>query len=197
VVEPSPIGRAHCQRNGVTAYPNLESLPANHTYAVVSLIHVVEHVGFPVETLKALSGFLSHDGGIYVEVPNLRSLRARIFPFIRKYSPNDCWFRAFPSHLHGFCRRSLDKTIREAGFIPVGWSTYGGGFEVRSRKACVGIHSGESFLPSVAPVVGQSFVVSRLKSWMKRLLFGSLLLGENLCVYCVPHSAVPGNEVRP
>lgn len=190
VVELSSIGRDQCAQIGIPAFSDIKSIPESDQYDVISIIHVLEHVGFPIETLTSLSEALPPNGGIYIEVPNLKSLRARIFPLIAKRCPNDCWFRAFPSHLHGFGKKSLLATLKKAGLQPLAWMTYGGGFEMKytppsipakvvSQSDCKNIYKKENRIS----------VIKRLKAFVKFVLFEHLLLGENLCVYCVKSSS--------
>ena len=185
VVELSPIGREQCQGAGISAYANIADVPAAEQFEIISMIHVLEHVGDPIDTLRHVSEALPPRGGIYIEVPNLRSLRARVFPLIARRCPHDCWFRAFPSHLHGFDRKSLSEALRRAGLRAMGWTTYGGGFEIEHTQSYAPAQASRSAGASATDMrdVRAPFR-ERLKLLVKRVLFDRLLLGENLCVFC-------------
>jgi hypothetical protein len=183
VVELSPIGRKQCAARNIQSFPDIESV-SDHV-DVVSIIHVLEHVPFPVDTLKSIVSDLNVNG-VYIEVPNLKSLRARVFPMIKNRCPNDSYFRAFPTHLHGFTQRSLDIAVKRAGMAVAGWMTYGGGFEIHNSNNSISVPSTPESSSIAVSANEHDSSRSGNKKLMKHVLFRSLLLGENLCAFCVP-----------
>lgn len=81
-------------------------------YDAIFLRHVLEHHPQPLRLLGRLAAALLPGGRLFVEVPNRRSVWARIFG--RYYSGY-----YLPRHLFHFDRASLDGTLRKAGFREV------------------------------------------------------------------------------
>lgn len=78
-------------------------------FDLVTMIHSLEHMPRPVESLKAVHSLLTDRGIVRVEVPNHSSLGRRIHRRNwRAYVP--------PSHLWYFARNSLVDTLRAGGF---------------------------------------------------------------------------------
>jgi len=78
-------------------------------YAAVFLRHVLEHHPAPLLLLTELGRVLQPGGRLFIEVPNRRSVWARVF--------GAHYFGYYvPRHLLHFDRSSLDATLRRAGF---------------------------------------------------------------------------------
>jgi SAM-dependent methyltransferase len=87
--EPAPRGVASCRRAGLDVTDRLEDLPSS-AFGVITVHHVVEHLSNPTEALRQIRRLLTPDGRLYVEVPNARSLRARLaLPFLSQRLPVD------------------------------------------------------------------------------------------------------------
>lgn len=101
-VEPGEAYRAYASDRGLEVHPSLEALQAAglERFDLISLAHVLEHIGDPVAYLRRLRrDFLSPDGRLLVEVPNLYA--------------HDCFEVA---HLVSYSPHTLNETLRQAGF---------------------------------------------------------------------------------
>jgi SAM-dependent methyltransferase len=78
-------------------------------YDAIFLRHVLEHHPHPLRLLSNLINALRPGGRLYIEVPNRRSVWARIFG--RYYAGY-----YLPRHLFHFDRDSLEGALRRAGF---------------------------------------------------------------------------------
>jgi len=97
----------------VAAHVRYESYAAwqgtQERYTAVFLRHVLEHHPDPLRLLAELSNVLQPDGRVFIEVPNRRSVWARVF--------GANYFGYYvPRHLLHFDRASLTATLRRAGF---------------------------------------------------------------------------------
>lgn len=147
---------------------------------VVTMVHVLEHCPSPADTLSDLRKALKPNGLIYIEVPNVNSLRARLGgSFLKPLWTHDPErYLAFPIHLFYFHPSSLKKLLAAQGYKILEIGTMGMGVE-------------ELFTPKPQAVsrddsspVGSSGNGSRFqfaKNVVKRALYGSML-GENLYV---------------
>ena len=83
-------------------------LQKNIKYDIVILRHVLEHSHEPVELVKMLAKYLSPDGVLYIEVPNLDSGCAKIF--------RGKWKLYYvPRHIFHFTPFSLKSVVQRAG----------------------------------------------------------------------------------
>jgi len=81
-------------------------------FASASLIHYLEHTFSPVEDLRRVYNLLEAGGALVVEVPTLESANRRFYrSFWLSYLP--------PQHISLFSRRSLRRSLKEAGFTGV------------------------------------------------------------------------------
>ena len=80
------------------------------SFDALTLWHVLEHLPDPGRALEKAARLVRPNGSIFVSLPNLGSLQARLF---RRY-----WycFDDVPRHLHHFSKRSLDLLLQRAGF---------------------------------------------------------------------------------
>lgn len=76
-------------------------------FDVVSSYHVVEHLRKPVDAMKKMADWLSSDGVIHIEVPDMRANHKPAFD------------RFHFAHVHGFTPASLEAAGRVAGLVPV------------------------------------------------------------------------------
>ncbi len=101
-VELSNSHRAFAESRGLRMLPSLDALETldEPRFDLISLIHVLEHLPDPVQTLAHLrERWLSQDGAFLLEVPNL-------------YAHNSYEI----AHLHAFSRHTLLETLRLAGY---------------------------------------------------------------------------------
>lgn len=102
-IEPGDAYRQYAQSRNLKVFDSLEAADAagEGEFDLISLIHVLEHVPYPVGYLRELRDkYLSQDGKILIEVPNLYA--------------HDCFEIA---HLTSFSRHSLVEVVKMAGFV--------------------------------------------------------------------------------
>ena len=75
---------------------------------VVRMIHVLEHVPSPTQTMKAIARVLRPGGQLIVEVPHITQIGAGIF---RDYN----WSLDLPRHFYHFSAETLSRTVTSAG----------------------------------------------------------------------------------
>jgi 2-polyprenyl-3-methyl-5-hydroxy-6-metoxy-1,4-benzoquinol methylase len=94
--------RQQAQDQGLLVYSSLEAMEAVETnrFDLISLVHVLEHLPDPLETLSRLrSEWLTPNGWLLLEVPNLYA--------------HDCLELA---HLSAFSRHTLRQMVTQAGY---------------------------------------------------------------------------------
>jgi SAM-dependent methyltransferase len=100
-VEPGDAYRRYARGQGLEVHASLDEVEAGgRRFDLVSLIHVLEHLPDPVGYLvKLREQVLAPGGRLLLEVPNL-------------YFHDSFEFE----HLYAFSRRTLNETLRKAGF---------------------------------------------------------------------------------
>jgi len=84
----------------------------SNEFDIITLSHVIEHVGKPISVLKACYRLLKPGGKLWLETPNIHSLgRARFH--------NNWRGLETPRHLVIFNRPSLHAALKETGFTEV------------------------------------------------------------------------------
>jgi ubiquinone/menaquinone biosynthesis C-methylase UbiE len=83
--------------------------PDNH-FDYVSLIHVLEHMHDPMQTLKEVHRVIKPGGLLVVGVPNFESYENKVFG---KYQSI---LKEVPRHLYHFSRNTLTRMLDESGF---------------------------------------------------------------------------------
>ncbi len=82
----------------------LSEMPAQRTYDVVLLIHVLQYLRSPSQTFQQISSLLHPGGMLYIECPNLQA------PFARRT-------RLFHrEHIHSFVPSTLIMLAQQSGF---------------------------------------------------------------------------------
>ena len=68
--------RKATKESGLMVYKNLDDLSSNHSkikFDFISICHVLEHINNPIKFLQNIAiNFLSEDGTLFIEVPNIR-----------------------------------------------------------------------------------------------------------------------------
>ncbi len=116
-VEPGEAYRRHAQNRGITMYAALnELLVSNPTrFDLISLIHVLEHLPDPANTLTTIRRELLQEGGVLLlEVPNFYAHDSYELAHLACYTPHSlqnilrqAGYHVFFFHRHGFPRSSL------------------------------------------------------------------------------------------
>ena len=108
--ETDPVAAALSRkRTGATVYES--SLPPDGTasFDFVSLLHVLEHIPDPRQTLGAVRDRLAPGGKLLLVLPNADSLEAGLF--------GASWYHLdLPRHLWGFSPRTLVRLVETCGF---------------------------------------------------------------------------------
>lgn len=99
-----------------------EVYPKSHFDAVV-LSDVIEHLADPKGTLVEIRKILKPDGVICVNTPNIDSLISKIL--------RARWWGVKNTHLYYFTRRTLNKILRHAGFVPIRAKTHSRTFTIK------------------------------------------------------------------
>jgi SAM-dependent methyltransferase len=113
-LEPSLRGVRAAAAGGIElAHAGIEQAEvAPGSLDVVSLWHVLEHLGDPAAALRQVAGWLGPTGVLLVGVPNLDSLQARL--------GGERWFHLdAPRHRVHFTPRGLEALLRSRGFAVV------------------------------------------------------------------------------
>ena len=86
-IEPAEIYRAYCEARGLTVVPDLESLNEGR-FDLITMAHVLEHLPDPVGYLEDVrEKWLTSDGALLVEVPNLYGHPSVENPHLFCFSP--------------------------------------------------------------------------------------------------------------
>jgi 2-polyprenyl-3-methyl-5-hydroxy-6-metoxy-1,4-benzoquinol methylase len=85
-----------------------------HSFDLITVSHVLEHLHDPLLALRRIHGWLRHGGQLRIWMPNIASLESRVFG--RFWCGLDV-----PRHLFHFSPSSLTRLLDLAGFEVVGW----------------------------------------------------------------------------
>jgi len=103
-VEPNPIARDVCARNGIGVYASISEVPDRQFTRIITN-HFLEHLPDPVQSLRELRDLLDPDGRLVVVVP-IDDWR------VQKRLDEDV-----DQHLQTWTPPLLANTLTEAGFI--------------------------------------------------------------------------------
>lgn len=116
-VEPGDAYRAHAETRGITMFASINALieTAPVKFDLVSMIHVLEHLPDPVDTLTLIrTQLLSDHGVLLLEVPNFYAHDSYELAHLACYTPHtiqqvlrQAGYHVFFFHRHGFPRSSL------------------------------------------------------------------------------------------
>lgn len=109
-MEPDPDARAVAEKKlNVAIESNLESLPSNNQFDIITLWHVLEHVPDLNEVIPKLRELLASEGTLLIAVPNSDSYDARHF--------GEYWAAYdVPRHLHHFTPATIEPLLRKHKF---------------------------------------------------------------------------------
>ena len=109
-VEPDPEARERSQKKGIDARRSPEDWMASaDQFDAITINHAIEHVHDPHALLSAAFALLKSGGQLFVETPNIDALGHQIFG--RDWVALDP-----PRHLILFNRKSLQESVKSAGF---------------------------------------------------------------------------------
>jgi 2-polyprenyl-3-methyl-5-hydroxy-6-metoxy-1,4-benzoquinol methylase len=125
--EPGRRGLQTCRAAGLDVTDDLRALPRG-TFGLVTLLYVFEHLANPKEALRAIRPLLARNGRLFVGVPNVGSLRARLaHPVLSRWLPVQQRYLAYPLHLIYYSRATLCRMLAEAGWTVEATFTMGVG----------------------------------------------------------------------
>jgi SAM-dependent methyltransferase len=90
---------------------SIEALPfPDNSFAVITLLHVLEHLSYPVSCLREVHRLLEPRGWLIIQVPNTASLERHLF--------GQTWAGfEVPRHLINYSDRCLGALLERYGFI--------------------------------------------------------------------------------
>lgn len=115
-IEPSADLCAYSRQRGLSVlHTTLEQTDVNRTYDFVTIIHVIEHMLFPHQTIMKAMNMLNPHGVLYIETPNCDS-------WLFRAEQHRYTFLTPPDHLWLFSGKALTQLCQP--FIPMRCSTY-------------------------------------------------------------------------
>ena len=142
-VEPDPAAVAYGRSRGLQVLHGMISdVPADASYDVIAVNHVIEHVSDPIDLLRQCAKRLRPvSGRLIITTPNMKSLGHQLFK---------SYWRGLevPRHLILFSPRGISECIRRAGLLVNSIQT-----ETRMARMI--------YVPSVCAKAGQKDIGSR------------------------------------
>ncbi len=180
--EPGRRGLETCRRLGLNVTGAADDLPSEK-FGLVTLHHVLEHVPDPAQALRDIRRLMAPGGRLFIEVPNARSLRARLaLPAFSRNCGVDERYRAFPIHLMYYNISTLRRMLAKGGWAVDSAFTIGlGADEFFTRPS---EPDGKSKSPA-QPTPPPRTAWRRLRHGLRDAFLG-LGLGENLAVVARP-----------
>ncbi len=178
-IEPSAVGRKNAQDLGLEVYGNIRDLPAQKRFDVVTMFHVLEHVPDLCSVLLSIKNIMTKKGILIVEVPNIGSFRAMVYKYSVIRKRNDERYRAFPIHLYGFNKKTLNHLLREHGFCSVKETSFDFGWKIETIGQKNNIVNKTN--ATIEKKDNSSARGLSLREILKKVFF-SLCLGERLIV---------------
>jgi SAM-dependent methyltransferase len=168
-----------CREQGLQVTSDLDSLP-DRAFDAVLMHHVLEHLTDAPRTLRRLAGLLAPHGRIFVEVPNARSLRARLSaPALSRHAGLDERYRAFPIHLLYFSPPALRVLLERAGYEVEVLTSHGFGLDELLYKPATVDDAYASAPLAKSWHAARATLLGPVKARVKHALY-SRLLGESL-----------------
>ena len=170
--------RRACRAQGFVVAAEPRELEPGSFDAIV-LHHVFEHMPDPRAALGCLSDLLTDRGVVFIEVPNVRSLRARLsLPWLSRKLGLDERHRAFPIHLWYFEPNTLSRLMAECGFEVTAIETHGLGVDELFYRPETASAEGSQRLPQRTRIA-RKLIAKPIREAIKRFVYGRAL-GENV-----------------
>lgn len=110
-LEPDVTAANKARRLGLTVFPDVDSVPEDLCFDVISLIHVVEHFYDVVEELSRISRLLKPKGVLILETPNAEDA------LLSRYESEDFQrFTYWSHHPHLCTNQFLEKALLGSGY---------------------------------------------------------------------------------
>jgi 2-polyprenyl-3-methyl-5-hydroxy-6-metoxy-1,4-benzoquinol methylase len=133
-IETSPTFAEHAARRSgaeVRREPLEQCAFEPHSFDVVILAAVLEHLYNPDETIRVIARILRPGGALFVDVPNEEGLYFRVGNLYERLKGRDWVVNLAPTfepfHVFGFGPRSLRTLLAKHGLRPERWRIYGDG----------------------------------------------------------------------
>jgi SAM-dependent methyltransferase len=108
-IEPSDVARSNFKnRTGKDLYSDIDALPTDKSFQVITLWHVLEHIHMLRKTMEDLTAKLQSKGIIVIAVPNQKSTDVKIFG--KEWAAWDV-----PRHLYHWDENSLEHFMKSLG----------------------------------------------------------------------------------
>lgn len=112
-IEPNIYATGHSIENGVATiqgyFEEVFDKIKNRQFDIVALFHVLEHMPDYMANLAKIKYVLKSGGYLILEVPNVKSYRAK------KYEGG--WMYIYEEHLHNFYPEKIKKALEDSGFV--------------------------------------------------------------------------------
>lgn len=120
-IEPNHGARTAAAEKGISFAENIQSIE-QHSFEVITMWHVLEHVPDLEEQIKQLKRILKQEGTLIIAVPNFRSYDARHYK--RFWAGYDV-----PRHLWHFSKKSIrvlfqEQNMKVVEMLPMRWDAY-------------------------------------------------------------------------
>jgi 2-polyprenyl-3-methyl-5-hydroxy-6-metoxy-1,4-benzoquinol methylase len=191
--EPGRQGLEVCRAAGLDVTDRLDALPAAH-FGMVTLHHVFEHLEDHAAALDAVRRLLAPGGRLFIEVPNVGSLRARLSPqaMSRRFGFDER-HRAFPVHLSYFNSKTLRRLLARLGWEVERQFTNGLGIEglISRPDSPARVREPERAADAAPAAAAAPRDRPRRLGFLRSAVKAAILdtgLGENLCVFARPES---------
>lgn len=107
----------YLRKIGIPAYSTILGIP-NHTFDVITLFDVIEHVPNPTSFLSDIRRKLKKNGVLVVTTPNVKGISSRVIPSLLTRPTT-----RYSEHMTLFSPTSLMKLMKRSGFKPLSLST--------------------------------------------------------------------------
>ena len=105
-----PYGYQHLKNNNFKAFRDIKDIPKGLLFDGIVANDVVEHIFYPLDTIKALYNILNTHGWLYIATPNVNSLNAKLLM--------SHWRELYnPSHIYLFAPDCLETIFAKLGIF--------------------------------------------------------------------------------
>lgn len=98
------------KKNKINYYLDINEIPADKKFDVITLFHVIEHLKDPISYLKSISNILKEDGKIILEFPNSNDSLLSLYKS-KEFSNFTYW----SCHLMLFNEKTIKMIVEKSG----------------------------------------------------------------------------------
>lgn len=110
-IEPDPITSAQARAAGLNVRTGTLAGIEQSGFDAITMLHVIEHLDSPHETLERVAELLRPGGTVLIETPTVDNVWFRLAP--------TRWRQLIPDHYFFFSRPTLERLLRECGLEPI------------------------------------------------------------------------------